>query len=113
MRFGHAPYTRWPSMSTFMSRLCSPRSTTSLAMAPLRSRHTPAVSASASPTSRAALSRTSVVSMLSRGIAAATVTCSVTVAGASVMATRWVAPPGTTTDDTSRCSKPGASMWMS
>ena len=46
-------------MATVTSSRFMPRSTTSLAMGPLRTRSTPGVSVSASPRSRAGVSRTS------------------------------------------------------
>ena len=100
---------RSPSMRTLRSRLCSPRTTTSLAMPPLRSFQTPASSASSSPTSRAGLSRTSVASTLSRGTAADTVTTSRTPIGSSTSAIRASSPAAIAMSPTSRGARPGKS----
>ncbi len=78
-------------------------------MPPLRSFHKPADCESSSPTSRAALSRTSVISTLSRGIEADTVTTSRTRAGSSTTSSRTPLPSPTTMPAIAPGTRPGNS----
>jgi hypothetical protein len=76
----------------------NPRTTTSLAIAPRRTFHTPARPASASPTSRAPLSRTRGPSSDSRSAVPTTVTVSTSVAISSVMSAVATAPAAASTE---------------
>ena len=109
MWLGQAPEMRWPSIRTLRFADWKPRTTTSFAMPPFRSFQTPGVAASASPTSRAGLSRISAASTLSRGESPTTVMDSRTVETASASVTSFDSPSASRSGGSAAGVKPAAS----